>query len=82
MARRRYHNDEMVGVSRKQMDGDGDMIKSDYNAPYNLPKEVKMMDYPKVEYAEYPEYADTYSDKDGEMDMAAREVRSHSRKRY
>jgi len=82
MAKRRYHNDDMVGVSKRMIDGDGDMLTNAESSPYNMPKEVKMMDYPKCDYAEYPEYADTYSEKDGEMDKAAREVRSHSRNRY
>lgn len=82
MAKRRYHGDMLVGVSKTMEDGDGDMIRSDFKAPYNMPKEVKMMDYPKVDYAAYPEYPDTYADKDGEMDSAVRKVKSEATRRY
>ena len=79
MAKRFY---DMMGVSAKQEDADGDMIKSDYKAPYNMPMEVKMKNYPEMDYLSYPSYADDYKEKDKQTNRMVKKAKSHMGEGY
>lgn len=45
----------------------GEMISEDRNAVANLPQDVKMVAYPKVEYSYEPDLADNLSGVDAQM---------------
>lgn len=72
----------MAGVSAKQEDAGGDMMSSNSSAPYNMPNEVKMQNYPAMDYLAYPEYADDYRSKDGQTNRMVKKARANSGEKY
>lgn len=55
MAKRYYGEEYYAGMagSKKQQRSDGAMISKDMSATANMPQNVVMRDYPKVDYAMY-----------------------------
>jgi len=72
----------LAGVSVKQEDGDGDMMPLRSMDPYNMPKEVKMQNYPMMDYLQYPNYADSYKEKDRQTNRMVRKTSANSGEKY
>ena len=72
----------MMGVSAKQEDAGGDMMPGRSSAQYNMPTEVKMQLYPKMDYLAYPEYADDYKMKDAQTNRMVKKARANSGEKY
>lgn len=78
MAKKRFYSEMADNHGKTAEFQGGEMIESNFNAFANMPQEVKMKEYPKGDYSDYPEYPDNIRSKDREMDRDARFTRKEA----